>query len=141
MIVVLQTVPATLRAIQRALGERENVFYTSEHRQALNHVRDNEPLLDRTIVIMSNLYPNEMVEGSMIAAGIKGMRPDAWCILYTSERPFPGPSVDGVIDKMDDSVPAGCIRVLADAGIDDPERIPDLETLYTMFPWIQRPAR
>ncbi len=141
MIVVLQSIPATLRAIKRWVGKRESVYYTGEQREALTHIRDAEPVLGRTVVILSNCYPNEMVDGSMIAAGIKGLRPDAWCILYTSERPSPGPSVDGVIDKMDDSVPADCIRCLVDAGIDDPERIPDLEALYEAFPWIQRPAR
>ncbi|KKW33052.1 MAG: hypothetical protein UY76_C0010G0009 [Candidatus Uhrbacteria bacterium GW2011_GWA2_52_8d] len=46
-----------------------------------------------------------------------------------------------MISKLDQRVPLDSILDLVDAGIDDPERIPDLETLFTMFPWIQRPAR
>jgi len=142
MIVVLQTVDTTLARIRSLVGERGSVCYFGGHREALTHIRDNEPLFGRTVVIMSDFYPGEIgLNGSRVAAVIKGMRVAVWCILYTGIRPSTGPSVDGVISKLDQRVPLDSILDLVDAGIDDPERIPDLETLFTMFPWIQRPAR
>lgn len=140
MIVILQSVQVVLHRLKRQIGEREGIHYTDSHREALDLIRDNEPMLARTVVIMSDHYPNEFVNGSILAAGVKGMRPDAWCLLYTSERPCPGPSVDGVIDKLDSALPMDAVRRLVNAGIDDPEKFPTLESLYEAFPWIQRPS-
>jgi len=139
MIVVLQSLQVALGAIRRQIGNRDNVRYTDDHRQALAIIK--EIAATRIVVIMSDHYLGEDVTGSTLAQDFKTERPNAWCLLYTSERPNPGPSVDGVINKLSNSLPKDAIRLLVDAGIDDPGKFPNLESLYEAFPWIQRPVR
>lgn len=141
MIIVLQSLNFIRDRFKDLLGDREGVFLTSSHREALDFIRDNVPIGARLVVILSDQYANEHVNGSMIALGVKGMRPDAWCILYTAMRPSWLKGIDGVIDKMDERVNLLKIVDLIDAGIADLERFSDLDALFVAFPWIQRPAR
>ncbi len=139
MVVILQTVPGTIQALKRQIGERQNVFYTSNYPEALAFVSRNNLVNGRVVAIMSNYYPGQTVVGWQVARLIKLIRADAWCFLYTFNETDVNPFVDGTIFKGDPSLRLDVVLQLVEAGIDDPQRIPDLQTLYRTFLRIQRP--
>lgn len=145
MIIVLQSEKTFLEGLKRSFLETthkqpEEVFFTSNYREAIERVREEADKPGRTIVVSSAIFyeafPGDtavhLLTGSLMAWTVKGVNPTAWCFIYSMTTPTVKEHIDGFIPKDMRNVYAPAVEFLNL----DFDKIESLEDLRRRLPWL-----